>query len=623
MQHIRNRMEVSSVLKAKLPKDFEFKLFGKLILDLEELTLASSLSPEITLSLQSDFVLARRLIRARDSVGLAGLADRLSTQSMLKKRLIHCGADALAFYIQYQLGAFLKKYPFTGADTKSPAITSFVRAERTCHLFNTENFKALQRMDATGHYIFGDCIAEMRDDIEKLLGSVPDFGRVEQHASHGPGVAVSDQYKHGKSTSYYKWSSLPYTVTAGALKYAKEAIKHDPRWIGALDYWYRSRCANYYAPIDLDDFWSRILSVVDGSRITTVPKSAKTDRTIAIEPMLNVYLQLGVDHIFKSALKKRWKYDLTNQKANRDLAQEGAKDGSYATIDLSAASDTVSLKICEMLLPEAWFDLLCDLRSPKGVLMGKQGSFDKISSMGNGFTFALESLIFGAIVRHCMRRFRNRGKTAVYGDDLIVPSEVAPSVIELLSYCGFSTNDDKTFIDGPFRESCGSDWFLWYNVRPMFLKRRISTVLDLFYVHNRLFTLEMKLHWSWEVHFRQTRAYVRKYIPIEFENVYGPPSQTLDGYLFSNRKLHGTGLHRSQLAIVARPNKFNRNSDFLFRKLMASLKGASAGKYRWDEKRELTSGNAFDITKRGNVQYFCTKREIYLDFLAAPLLSET
>lgn len=613
MQYIRNKQAVSEdQLKLALPKDFEFKVFGYLIQDLEELAASAHFTPTLNEALAVDFKLAKALVRSRDTVGLSCLADRLSTQSMLKKRLIHCGADAFAFYIQYQLGAFLKKFPFKGTDTRSPAIASFAKAERACSLYNNENYKSLLKMDSTFHPIFGGCVEEIRSDIEKLIGALPDYGRVEERASHGPGVSLGPLYKGGKCTTYYKWSNLPYTVTKGALNAAKQAILADPRWIGALDHWYRKRCNNYYAPIDVDDFWLRILSVVDGSRITTVPKSARTDRTIAIEPLLNVYLQLGVDRVFKSRLKKRWKYDLSTQKVNRDLAKEGAAVGNYATIDLSAASDTISLKICEILLPPAWYDFLCDIRSPKGVLDGYKGSFEKISSMGNGFTFALESLIFGAIVRHVMRRRKNHGKTAVYGDDLIVPTCVAPDVVSLLELCGFSINSDKSFLSGPFRESCGSDWFLQYNVRPVFLKRPARTVMDLFYIHNRLYAQEANLHWSWEVSFQKTRRYIRQYIPKKFGRMYGPISETTDAYLFSPRRLPGVGLERFVLKISPRPVISNRNSSFLFRKLMVSLKGTDAYYNRWDRKKVLTSGNAFDITRKDHVQYYCTKQKIYL-----------
>lgn len=608
MKYIRDRQDVSEAIKVELPHSFLFRLYGFVVEDLEKQARSVDFDPRVSEALLNDFTIVKQAIRSRDESQIAGLSKRLCTQSMLKSRMVHCSTDAQAFYICSQLSAFLKKYPFNGVDTKSPALDSFIRAEKACSLFNNENYRALERLDCTFHPIFGGCIDEIRTDIEELLGAFPPISRVEEDAVHGPGVSLGPLYKEGKSTSYYKWANLPYSVTKAALPLAKETILSDPRWIGALDYWYRARCGNLYAPIDTEDFWSRIFRVVDGSRITTVPKNGLTDRTIAIEPVLNVYLQLGVDKFLKRRLKKRWNYDLSSQEKNQRLAQLGALDGSYATLDLKAASDTISLKICEMLLPPAWYGLLLDLRSPKGVLEGLKGSFEKISSMGNGFTFALETLLFGAIVRHVMRRLVEPGETSVYGDDIVVPTRAADSVVDLLSCCGFTTNDEKSFISGPFRESCGTDWFLRYNVRPVFLKRQIKTVMDLYYIHNRLFAQEASLDWTWDCHFEKARAYIRKHIPKKFGNVYGPPSDLLDGYLFSDRKLPGVGDRRKRLTIVAKPLTFNKKSSFLFRKLMVSLKGTSHDDHhRWDKKKLMTSSNAFDITRRDSVQYICTK----------------
>lgn len=615
MKYIKDsKKKVNATEKLNLPKNFEYKVFSELVRDLEyHLNEHSGITTELRETLNCDLKLAKQAIRKRDDVAICSLGTSLCTQSILNGRMVHCKGDAEAFFLQYQLGAFLKKYPFRGIDTKKPALIKFLAAEQQCSLFNKTNYKALLALDATYDPIYGDCIASMRTDIEKLLGAEPNYHRVEVCAKHGPGVTAGPKRDFGCTTSYYKWRDLPYSVTADCLPYAKRAIENDPRWIGALDHWYRHRSNNLYGPIDLTDFWSRIFVLVKGSRITTVPKSAIIDRTIAIEPLMNVYLQLGVDSIMKSCLKKAWSIDLLSQALNQTLANNGAIDGSYATIDLASASDTISLKICHLLLPPAWYNLLLDLRSPTGELQGIRGSFDKISSMGNGFTFALETIIFGAITRHVMRRNKDFRTIAVYGDDIVVPSERAHQIIDLLGLCGFTTNTEKTFVDGPFRESCGSDWFFGYNVRPVFLSRRITNVLDLFYVHNCLVQLEKRLCWHWDVRFEHTRRLIRKYIPKKYQYVYGPPSETLDGYLFSDRRIPGYAKDRWHLQLVARPITCNYKSDFYFRKLMAPLKGSSqACENRWDTNRRLTTGNSFDITRRDFVRYKCTKKKIYV-----------
>jgi len=100
--------------------------------------------------------------------------------------------------------------------------------------------------------------------------------------------------------------------------------------------------------------------------------------------------------------------------------------------------------------------------------------------MGNGFTFELETAVFLAIIL-AVRNLRAVSEplealitpgrdVLVYGDDIIIPTEYASDVVSALSYCGFKTNDSKSFVEGPFRESCGGDYFRGVDVRPYFLK---------------------------------------------------------------------------------------------------------------------------------------------------------
>jgi hypothetical protein len=539
------------------------------------------------------------------------------------------------FFIDYQLGAFLKKFPFKGTDTLTPAIRNFESAEEQCRLFNTENYRALLSMNKS-HPDFLGVVEEIRDDVRELLGEFPPVNSIIDHAKHGPGVSLGDHYKDGCCTEYYKWSNLPYTVTQDALPYARTAIEADPRWMGALDQRYRhDKAIPLGSPICLDDFWSFVFQIVDGSRITSVPKTALTDRTIAIEPLMNVYFQLGVDHVLKVLLRKKWGYDLSSQTYNQLLALEGSIADLLATLDLKGASDTIALLCCKIVLPVAWFDLLLDLRSPQGVLVDKVYRFEKISSMGNGFTFALESLIFGALVRCAIRRTKSVRKSAVYGDDLIVPTTAAPYLVTLLNLFGFQLNKEKSFSSGPFRESCGKDFYLGYDVRPLFLKCQLASVRDIFYVHNSLLLLEERCHWTWEMDFSKTRLLLAKYLPTNIrKQFFGPRSESLDTHLFSDAPLTEDSETGSKVywTIQARPKTFNPGTDFFFRKLMNQLKeiaqpwlastpdrilnnlvinrlfGIEQERLaKWDRNRKLNTGNAFDVTKRGTVLLVSTR----------------
>jgi hypothetical protein len=87
--------------------------------------------------------------------------------------------------------------------------------------------------------------------------------------------------------------------------------------------------------------------------------------------------------------------------------------------------------------------------------------------MGNGYTFSLETLIFAAACRAVGSR-----QYAVYGDDIVIETELAARLIKLLSFLGFITNKEKSFIDpaNPFRESCGCDYINGVLVTPWYMR---------------------------------------------------------------------------------------------------------------------------------------------------------
>lgn len=191
-----------------------------------------------------------------------------------------------------------------------------------------------------------------------------------------------------------------------------------------------------------------------------------------MESSINIALQLAVGSHLKDLLKRRWGYDLRyGKESHMYAAQWASRTGSHATIDLSSASDTVSYRLVELLLPRQWFELLDSLRAPATSVSGKRHYLQKFSSMGNGFTFELETLIFGAICRVVQRELgAEEDDTLVFGDDIIVPTRAARSVLALLRFFGFSPNERKTFLSGAFRESCGGDFFNGVPVRAAFIE---------------------------------------------------------------------------------------------------------------------------------------------------------
>ena len=86
-------------------------------------------------------------------------------------------------------------------------------------------------------------------------------------------------------------------------------------------------------------------------------------------------------------------------------------------------------------------------------------------------------------------RFRAKGivqfsQLVGYGDDIICRQTDALLLVELLRFIGFRTNVDKTFLFGPFRESCGSDYYEGVDIRPVFIEGEFLGDLELIGLHN-------------------------------------------------------------------------------------------------------------------------------------------
>lgn len=156
--------------------------------------------------------------------------------------------------------------------------------------------------------------------------------------------------------------------------------------------------------------------------------------------------------------------DLDDQRLNQRLAAKAFKD-RLATIDLKNASNSVSTSLVELLLPPDWFAYLDSIRTKWTELEGKGIRLEMFSSMGNGFTFELESLIFWAICRSITPY-----EVGIYGDDIIVPQDSASEVIGVLEACGFTVNTSKSFLSGCFFESCGKHYFMGVDVTPLYWK---------------------------------------------------------------------------------------------------------------------------------------------------------
>jgi hypothetical protein len=200
------------------------------------------------------------------------------------------------------------------------------------------------------------------------------------------------------------------------------------------------------------------------------------------------------------------------------LAKLGSLTGELATLDLSEASDRVTVQHVEDLL--ARWPLLREavmaVRSTKAAVPGRFKHDPvrvvpllKYASMGSALCFPIEALVFTTTVFVGVEQALNRplthrdiqslvGKVRVFGDDIIVPTEYVQAVVQALESYGFRVNRSKSFWTGKFRESCGGDYYAGTDVTPVRVRRKFPVtrqdadeVISLVSLRNQLYSLGM------------------------------------------------------------------------------------------------------------------------------------
>lgn len=362
-------------------------------------------------------------------------------------------SDPVSFFKDNVVVEFLRKLDVDiGLDLEEKAIETFLSLERQ----NKTTNDRLSRFRHNGPF---EDLSDLRimsfiDIVRKViagwLGNVPK----DITPRHGKGATFRDRAP--LNTVPDKMTSRP-TITQDAVCLLD--LFEGTAWQRAL---VRRR---YSSP-----------EVVPGNRFTTVEKDAMKRRGICVEPSINLAYQLALGKRIRSRLFQKTGIDLDDgQELHCDLAQRASRTGDRATIDLSNASDNVSLELVKLLLPPMWCEVLLTLRSPLTCVRGEWHRLEKFSSMGNGYTFELETLLFAGIAEGLSIAMglspRAGSGIWVYGDDIIVDAELSQALLSCLKFFGFVPNERKTFTDGPFRESCGGDFFLGEPVRAHYVKK--------------------------------------------------------------------------------------------------------------------------------------------------------
>jgi hypothetical protein len=222
------------------------------------------------------------------------------------------------------------------------------------------------------------------------------------------------------------------------------------------------------------------------SVLVCVPKSISKNRTISKEPCTLQFLQQA----FFSSLMEFLNgheglgshVDLSDQAKSREMAQFGSIRGDYATIDLSSASDSVTLTLVKALFRgcHCYADLICTRSDATILPSGTLLPLEKFAPMGSACCFPVECIVFSSICELAVRRTVGRASRSddyrVYGDDIVIREKFSAECLRILSECHFTVNISKSYSEIlmlNFREACGIEAVAGIDVTPLRLSRWI------------------------------------------------------------------------------------------------------------------------------------------------------
>jgi hypothetical protein len=256
---------------------------------------------------------------------------------------------------------------------------------------------------------------------------------------------------------------------------------HKLRYFKQLDDIYPYDDHFFYSSTHLIDEIEKLENAPVGvpqARVCLVPKDSRGPRVISCEPCEFMYIQQGIMRLLYETIETHHmtagQVNFTDQRINRELALHASQHGDFATIDLSDASDRVSLDLVELVFPETWVECFKACRSDTTLLPDKSVvKLNKFAPMGSACCFPVEALVFWACAEAAAKDspgYKTRS-TFVYGDDIVIPTEMYSRVTEALELVGLLVNKTKSYHRGPFRESCGGDYHKGYDVTPVRVRK--------------------------------------------------------------------------------------------------------------------------------------------------------
>jgi hypothetical protein len=220
------------------------------------------------------------------------------------------------------------------------------------------------------------------------------------------------------------------------------------------------------------------------SRLICVPKTAKGPRLIASEPASHMWCQQLIRQFLVDELKTLFGEDFIcfqKQQLSGDLVLDASRDRKLATVDLSDASDRLSCWTVERIFRRSP-SVLSGLHAARTRYLRDDISRDrsflklkKFASQGTATTFPVQSIVFlclalGACIQgkvSMQKILRLSSQVRVYGDDIIIPTHGYERLVRIMDLLELKVNIAKSYVNGHFRESCGVDGYMGYDVTPV------------------------------------------------------------------------------------------------------------------------------------------------------------
>lgn len=320
----------------------------------------------------------------------------------------------------------------------------------------------------------------LRCVAKSILTDLNKFDPESLDPRHGPGSVYDGE------TANQKWLTVSDAITQGSVETDDFGFAGYAYMVGGLDSLSSSKPEHPESQGRLNHHRHALGSV---ARLVTVPKSLTAVRTITVEPCWNQFIQQGLNKVLRDCISKcdvlRNSLSLTDQEPNQKLALVGSRTGECATLDLKSASDLLSDELVGLVFQNfpSFRKAMDYCRTPDCENGPYQFRMRKFAGMGNALTFPVQSIVFATLAiaarlyakgsRPTKRNVRAASYfVRVYGDDIIVSSDVAHDVIAWLEDFGLLVNTNKSFVTGRFRESCGVDAFDGVNVTPLYFRAR-------------------------------------------------------------------------------------------------------------------------------------------------------